>query len=414
MTNQLAASAPDDPPSSGQSVWRNADFILFLTVRTLTSLSFEIVTVAVGWWIYDISRDPFDLGLVGLTQLLPALLLFLVTGAIADRYPRSKIVGIGLFMAALCGVGLLLLSLSADHELLHVFLLMLLLGICRAFFNTAQQAMLPSLVPRDKLARAISVSTTVVKTGVVVGPMAGGLLYGLSPAAAFAVASVFLAGGSVASFLISQSRVVPSVATSRSLLAGLDYIWNHKVLLGAMSLDMVSTLLGGAMALLPVFARDVLHAGPVALGLLRSAYAVGSIATAAYLSWRPLRDHAGLWMLFAVAGFGASTVIFGLSTSVWLSAFALAFMGGIDMINVTIRQIIIQLWTPDEMRGRVSAANSVFVGVSNEAGEFRAGTVAALIGAVPAVVVGGVGAVAAAALWARWFPELRKIRYIDR
>jgi MFS family permease len=412
--------APLEPPTDElrrpepRSLWRNSAFQLFVAVRALTSLAFEIVTVAVGWWVYDISRDPFDLGLIGLTQVMPALTLVLVTGAAADRFPRNWIVGASLFFATFCSMGLLALSAGGDQHLAPIFAAMVLLGCCRAFFSAAQQAMLPNLVARQQLPRAISSTVTIFKLGAVIGPMAGGLLYGLSPAAAFAVASGAFLAASTCAFAIPRIAVAARGDTPRSLLAGLAYIRNQKVLLGAMSLDMVAVLLGGAMALLPVFARDILDAGPFGLGLLRSAFAVGAIATAAYLSWRPVRDNVGRWMFFAVGGFGALTVVFGLSESVWLSTLALAGMGAIDMIGVTIRQTIVQLWTPDEMRGRVSAANSVFISVSNEAGEFRAGTVAALIGTVPAVVIGGIGTLVAAALWARWFPELLKVRHLDR
>ena len=287
-------------------------------------------------------------------------------------------------------------------------------GIARAFFGPASSALVANLVPAEDFANAVAWNSSAWQIAGIVGPVAGGLLYGLAAEAAYAVAALLmLIGGLLVLSIPKPAKRRPNEKpTLETLFAGFRYIWTEKIVLGAISLDLFAVLLSGASALLPVYARDILDLGPWGLGLLRAAPGVGAIGVAIWLAGHSIRDHAGIIMLGFVALFGAFTVVFGVSTLTWLSIFALAMLGATDMVSVYVRETLIQLWTPDELRGRVNAVNGVFVGASNELGEFRAGTMAALIGTVPAVVFGGVGALAVAGIWAWLFPELRKVRHL--
>jgi MFS family permease len=281
--------------------------------------------------------------------------------------------------------------------------------------NPATSSLLPNLVPTDDLASAIALSSSSWQVATIVGPVAGGLLYGLSPETAYATATALFFAAMVFVLLVPRppQKIVPGPTNWSTILAGFRYVWHERIVLGAISLDLFAVLLGGAVALLPAFARDVLDVGPWGLGLLRSASGLGAVGVALYLAYRPIADHAGLIMFVAVAFFGAFTLVFGVSTIVWVSVLMLALAGAADMVSVYVRETLIQLWTPDAVRGRVNAVNMVFIGASNELGEFRAGVVAAFIGVVPAVVIGGVGTIAVAAIWAWLFPELRRARHLD-
>jgi predicted MFS family arabinose efflux permease len=296
-----------------------------------------------------------------------------------------------------------------------VFVVLLSFGIARAFYGPASSSLLPNLVPQSDLSSAIALATSAWQSATIVGPVLGGLLYGISPYAAYGVALALLVVSAFLTLLIPRPQQLSShQATSLSeLLAGFRYVWREKVVFGAISLDLFAVLLGGATALLPVYALDILHAGPEALGMLRAAPGIGAIAMALWLARYPVRDHAGLIMFSFVALFGIFTVIFGFSEIIWLSVIALIFMGATDMVSVYVRETLIQVWTPDALRGRVNAVNNMFVGASNELGEFRAGTVAALIGAKAAVVMGGVGTVMVAGIWSAMFPQLRRARHLD-
>ena len=296
-----------------------------------------------------------------------------------------------------------------------IFAVLGVFGIARAFFGPASASLVANLVPKEIFANAVAWNSSAWQTATIVGPVAGGLLYGLSPEIAYGTATVLMAAGTLLIFSIPkpQQRSSTDKPTVETLFAGIRYIMGEKVVLGAISLDLFAVLLSGAVALLPVYARDILELGPWGLGLLRAAPGVGAILVAIWLAGHPLRDHAGALMFGFVALFGVLTVVFGVSTVPWLSISALALLGAADMISVYVRETLIQLWTPDAVRGRVNAVNMVFVGASNELGEFRAGTMAALIGTVPAVVFGGVGAVAVAGIWAYLFPELRRIRHLQ-
>ena len=393
---------------------RNPGYRLFWVARFLATFSALIVSVGVGWQVYDLTRNPFDLGLVGLIQFAPALLLVLVTGTISDRYNRRVVIFVCQIVEAAVTATLLILTATGSITIGAIFALLVLFGIARAFLGPAAQSLIPNLVQPHEIASAIGWSSSSWQVANILGPVAGGLLYGIAPEAAYGVAVVLVAIAGVLVILIPRppQKTVPERPTWTTLLAGFRYVWQEKIVLGAISLDLFAVLLGGATALLPAYARDILVVGPWGLGLLRGASGMGAIGVAIFLAVRPVRDHAGLIMFAGVAVFGVFTIVFGVSTVVWLSVVALAVMGAADMVSVYIRETLIQLWTPDAVRGRVSAVNMVFIGASNEVGEFRAGTVAALIGVVPAVVIGGVGTVAVAILWMIWFPGLRKARHL--
>jgi MFS family permease len=402
--------------ASHRGAFRHKGFRIFWVSRLATVFATQIVSVAVGWQVYDLTRDPFDLGLVGLVQFLPALLLVLVTGTIADRYNRRIIVALSQGVEGGCALGLMILTSLGWISVGQIFALLALFGVARAFMNPASQSLIPNLVPTKDLASAIALSTSSWQIAVITGPVAGGLLYGLAAEAAYGVALVLYLAALILMILVPKppQKSLTEPATWESVLAGFRYAWGHKVIFGAISLDLFAVLLGGAVALLPAYARDILEVGPWGLGLLRSASGLGAIVVAGFLALRPIRDNAGRMMFVAVAVFGLATILFGISTTVWLSVAALALAGAADMVSVYIRETLIQVQTPDAVRGRVNAVNMTFVGASNELGEFRAGTVAALIGIVPAVVIGGVGTLAIAGIWAYAFPGLRNARYLDR
>lgn len=397
------------------AAFRHRAYSLFFMSRFLTAFATQIVSVSVGWQMYDVTKNAFYLGLIGLFQFLPSLVLVLVTGTVSDRYNRRVIVAICMLVGSFSTALMLAMTLTDSFAPLPVFGVMLLFGLERAFMAPATQSLAPNLIPLEDLSNAVAWNSSSWQAATIIGPVAGGLLYGVSAQAAYSVALALLLISSVLTFMIPK----PAQKTSRekptwaSLLAGFSFIRLEKVVLGAISLDLFAVLLGGATALMPVFARDVLTVGPWGLGLLRSAPGVGAILTALLLASFPIRHSAGMLMFIGVAIFGAGTVVFGLSTSVWLSVGALAVMGAADMISVYVRETLIALWTPDDVRGRVSAVNMVFIGASNELGEFRAGTMASLVGAVPAVVVGGFGTLAVALIWAFSFPKLRQIDSLD-
>jgi MFS family permease len=408
--------APDDAATSRWAAFQNRDFMLYWLSRLASGFAVQIQTVAVGWQVYDITRNPLDLGFVGLSQFAPALLLVLVTGAASDRFRRRTIMTLCLVLEALCAAALLAFTMAGSTQVWLIFVILAGFGTARAFFNPAAQSLLPNLVPTAILGNAIALASANWQLGVIVGPVAGGLLYDVAPEIAYGTTIALLVAAAVLILMVRPQprRVVPEQASWETIVAGFRYIWHEKIVLGAISLDLFAVLLGGATALMPVYARDILHVDASGLGLLRAGPAIGGIAVALYLTTRSIRDHAGMWMFFFVGMFGAFTIVFGLSTTLWLSVAALIVMGGADMVSVYVRETLIQLWTPDDVRGRVNAVNMVFVGASNELGEFRAGVSAWLIGAVPAVVVGGLGTIGVAALWCYWFPELRRARRLDR
>ncbi len=395
---------------SGWAVFGIGDFRLFGAARFLTGLAYQMQAVAIGWFVYDLTHSPLALGLVGLAGFLPAIVCALITGHVADAYDR-RLVGAGAFaLQSVASFGLLACALSGVHVVWPIYALVILVGTARAFANPALQALLPTLVPAAQFSSAIAWNASLWQSASVMGPALGGFLYALGPAVVFGGAGASFA---LASLLTALIRFRPAAVSERppvtwaALSAGIAYIRSQPVVLGAISLDLFTVLLGGATALLPIYAGEVLHVGPLGLGALRSMPAFGAVTMAVLLANYPLRRHAGLRMLRAAAVFGAATVVFGLSTSLPLSMACLFVTGAADMISVYVRQTFVQGETPDAMRGRVSAVNTVFIGASNELGEFESGVLAAAVGAVPAVVVGGAATVGVALLWGKLFPALR-------
>lgn len=395
--------------------FRHASYRRFFTARFLSAFAVQIVSVSVGWQMYEVTGNSFYLGLIGLFQFLPSLLLILVTGTVADRHNRRMIMASCLLVAGLCAAMLLGLTLTGSFVPWLVFLILIIFGIERAFMGPAVQSLAPNLVPADDLPNAIAWNSSSWQMASIMGPVAGGLLYGAGAWIAYSVALALFALSAVLAFSIKkpEQRSPARAVSLESMLAGFRFISQEKIVLGAISLDLFAVLLGGAVALMPIFAKEVLTLGPWGLGLLRAAPGIGAIVVAAFLAFNPIRHHAGMMMFIGVALFGVATVVFGLSETAWISIGALMAMGAADMVSVYVRETLIALWTPDEVRGRVNAVNMVFVGASNELGEFRAGTMAHVIGAVPAVVIGGFGTLAVAVVWALSFPKLRKIDSLD-
>ncbi|MGV3552986.1 MFS transporter [Rhizobium sp.] len=404
-----------NPAEDRFAAFRHRSYQLFFTSRFLAAFATQIISVAVGWQMYDVTKNALYLGLIGLVQFLPSLLLILVTGSVSDRYNRRAIVAICLTISALCAAALLLLTVTGTFSPIPVFIVLVVFGIERAFMGPATQSLAPNLVPEKDLANSFAWNSSSWQTASIVGPVAGGLLYGLGPIVPYSVALAFMVAGALCVFMIPKpaQRTVGEAKSWAYILAGFGFISREKVVLGAISLDLFVVLLSGAVALMPIFASDILALGPVGLGMLRAAPGVGGIAMAIYLATYPIRHSAGVILFIGVAVWGAGTLVFGLSQAPWLSIVALAVMGAGDMISVYVRETLMALWTPDEVRGRVNAVNSVFIGASNELGEFRAGTMAHFIGAVPAVVFGGIGALVVSAAWAGLFPQLRKIDTLE-
>lgn len=397
------------------AAFRHVGYRRYFFSRFLAYFAIQIISVAVGWQIYDLTRDPFDLGLIGLFQFLPSLVLILVTGAAADRYNRRMIMGICMVISTLCATALLLLTVSGLFSPWPVYAILVVFGIERAFLAPASQSLAPNLVPPEDLPNAIAWNSTSWQTAMIVGPVAGGLIYALGAVVPYAVGVCFFLASALMVFAIPRpaTRTQASAQSWETITAGFRYIKAEKVALGAISLDLFAVLLGGAVALMPVFARDILDLGPWGLGLLRAAPGIGAVSMAVWLAAHPIRHRAGFYMFTGVALFGLGTVVFGLSATPWISIAALIVMGAADMISVYVREILITLWTPDELRGRVNAVNMVFIGASNELGEFRAGMMASGFGAVFAVVFGGMGTLLVSGLWALGFPQLRKIDTLD-
>jgi MFS family permease len=403
--------APADS-RAGRVAFTHPDFVLFQTARFLIVAAVEMQAVAVGWQVYDISKRALDLGLVGLAQFLPGILLFLVSGHTSDRFDRRKVLGTCYAGYALCSGLLLFLALRDAHSVRPIYAVLILLGVVRSFNGTASRSILPQLVPDEHFANAVAWNATTFQAATILGPSLGGILYAAvhGPSAVYACAALTAVGAVVSTFRIKtrpqERRREPMTLTT--VFAGLHFIWREKLILGAISLDLFAVLLGGAVALLPVYAREILHTGPWGLGLLRTAPGVGAAVMAVALAHRPLRGRAGPTLLWSVAGFGICTILFGVSTSLVLSLISLIFLGAADMVSVIIRATLVQLRTPDEMRGRVMAVDMVFIGTSNELGQFESGLTAQWFGTVPAVLLGGVGTLVVIAIWAWIFPELRR------
>jgi MFS family permease len=394
---------------------RHRPFVRFWCGRTCAVFAYQMLSVAVGWQMYALTGSALALGLTGLAQFLPSVALLLVVGHVADRYDRRRIVRVCQLLEALAVVLLAALTVVGKVTPAMIYALVIVIGAARAFEFPTVQTLLPSVVSERLLPRAVAASSTAGQLGVVLGPAIGGLLYAADPLLAYGLCAALYVAASVLLGGLTLQRRPPALDedAARSVFAGLAFIRRRKELLGAISLDMFAVLLGGAAALMPIYASDILHTGPWGLGLLRSAPAVGGLGTALWLARHPLRRRAGRKMFIAVAVFGLATIVFGLSTSFALSMGALVVMGTADMVSVVVRQSLFQLGTPDHMRGRVSAANAMFIGASNQLGEFESGVTAAWWGVVPAVVVGGIGTLLVAALFIRLFPQLDRVDRLE-
>jgi MFS family permease len=398
---------------SAVTAFRYPNFRYHMMARFLTTTASEMQSVAVAWQVYGLTHRPLDLGLVGLAQFLPGVLLFLAAGHTADRVPRKRILQSCYAAFSLCSLLLLALSVRGLVAVYPIYLALLFNGIIRAFNGPASQAFLPLVVEEEHFPNAVAWSSSIFQAATILGPGAGGIIYAWtgSPVPVYGCAAIcyLTALLSMSAIHIRTSERPRTIASAGALLSGLRYIWSHKLILAVTSLDLFAVLLGGAVALLPVYAREILKVGASGLGLLRATPGIGAVITAILVAHWPLPRRAGAIMLWCVFGFGVSTVVFGLSRNVAVSLVALALAGSFDMVSVIVRHTMIQLGTPDEMRGRVSAVNTVFIGASNEVGQFESGLTAQWFGTVPAVVLGGVGTIAIVAIWTRLFPVLRRV-----
>jgi MFS family permease len=398
-------------------------FRYFWLARLTSTIGQMAMVIVIGWQVYDIARETMGLkeaalrlGIIGLVQFIPLFLLTLVTGWAADRVDRRWIARASVALELGCAIALALFAWTHATTLVVLYAVAALLGVARAFAGPALGALAPNLVPRKILPRAIALSSIAWQTGAIIGPALGGYLYAAAPFAPYAASALLFAVAFVGLFAIppvTRTKLARGPNPWAQMVEGLRYVRRNKLVLGAISLDLFAVLLGGATAMLPVFARDVLHAGPEGLGHLRAAPAIGATLTALFFSVRPLKHNVGLKMLAAVGVFGAATIVFGLSRWMPLSLACLALLGAADMFSVYVRQSLIQLYTPDQMRGRVGAVSSLFISASNELGEAESGFLGAIIGPVPAVIAGGVGALAVVFLWSWWFPELRLAKTFD-
>ncbi len=396
---------------AGRAAFTHPGFVLFQVARFLIVSAVEMQAVAVGWQVYEITKRPLDLGYVGLAQFLPGILLFPISGHVSDRFERSKVLSACYAGYGVCFALLLVLTERGRPSMTSIYVVLVLIGIVRSFNSTASRAILPQLVPGEHFPNAVAWNASIFQAATILGPSFGGIVYAAShgPSAVYVIALITAIGATLSSF-----RIKPEVKarpreplTLKTVFAGLHYIWEKKLILGAISLDLFAVLLGGAVALLPVYAKEILHTGPWGLGLLRTAPGAGAAVMAVLVAHRPLRGKSGTNLFWGVAGFGIFTILFGLSHSLTLSLIALFLLGASDMISVIIRATLTQLATPDEMRGRVTAVDMIFIGTSNEFGQFESGVTAQWLGTVPAVVLGGVGTLVVIVLWIWWFPELR-------
>lgn len=409
--SSLQSPAPDASADSKWAVLRQRNFACFLAAKLLAALAIQMQSVAIGWQVYAATGSVLDLGWIGLAQFAPFFALILVAGHAADVVDRRRIIVAGYVVDALCAVLLLAYTFSGLTVVWPVFAVLVLFGAARAFMMPASQAILINLVPQADFRHAVALSSSSFHLAVILGPMLGGLLYLVSPAAVYVVVGIALLVAAALMLMTRSSQKLGAggSASLQSVFEGLRFVWSKPVVLGAISLDLFAVLFGGATAMLPAVARDVLHADASALGLLRSATAVGAALTAVALAFYPLTRKVGRWMFGGVAVFGAGTIVFGLSHTLWISVAALAAMGAGDMVSVYIRHILVQLETPDAIRGRVSAVNAVFIGASNELGEFESGVTARWFGLVPSLVVGGLATLGVTAAWMGLFPVLRRM-----
>ncbi|MFL9879755.1 MFS transporter [Herbaspirillum rhizosphaerae] len=396
-----------------EQLLHHRSFCLFWLASVASTIALQMQIVAVGWQVYQLTHSAFDLGIVGLVQFIPSLFLVFIVGHVADRHDRRQVARFSILVEAIAAGLLAAGSIGGWLNKETIFAIVFVIGAGRAFSKPTMSAMLPTLMPPSLLPRAVAGSASATQVAIIVGPALGGFLYVAGPSVVYITSCAMFI---LCSVLVSLIKVEtpPSKrenATLKSVFAGIAYIRSKPAIFGAISLDLFAVLLGGATALLPVYAHDILHTNSVGLGLLRSAPAVGALSVALFLARNPLRGRIGRTMFIAVAIFGCATIVFGLSHSFVVSLLALVVLGASDMISVVVRSTFVQLETPDEMRGRVSAVNSVFIGTSNQLGEFESGLTAAWFGAIPAVLIGGIGTLVVVGLWIRFFPQLY---HVDR
>jgi len=396
---------------AGRAAFTHRGFVLFEIARFLVVAAVEMQAVAVGWQVYEITKRPLDLGYVGLAQFLPGILLFPISGHVSDRFERRHVLSACYAGYAVCFALLLGLAQRGAPSIKSIYVVLVLIGAVRSFNSTASRSILPQLVPQEHFPNAVAWNASIFQAATILGPAFGGIVYAAlrGPSGVYGIAMATAIGATVSSFSIKpEVKARPrEPMTLKTVFAGLHYIWSKKLILGAISLDLFAVLLGGAIALLPVYAREILHTGPWGLGLLRAAPGVGAAMMAVLLAHWPLRGRSGPTLLWAVAGFGVFTIIFGVSRSLTVSLIALLLLGASDMISVIIRATLTQLATPDAMRGRVTAVDMIFIGTSNEFGQFESGVTAQWFGTVPAVILGGIGTLVVIVAWAWLFPELR-------
>jgi MFS family permease len=406
------SGAASGPSGSTRALLSNRNFSLYLAARVLATLGVQMQNVAIGWQVYQATSQLFDLGLIGLAQFAPFVVLVLPAGELADRYDRRNIITGCLALQLLCSLFLVGFSLSLRDSVWPIFAALTLLGVGRAFMMPASQAILINIVPAEEFGRAVALNSSMFHLAVIVGPVLGGFMYLGGPRLVYCAVAVLLAVA-IGMMIFVRSRSAPvgkaPAASLDRVLEGLRFVWSRPIVLGAISLDLFAVLLGGAVALLPAYARDVLHAESTGLGLLRAAPGVGAALTSLVLAARPMQRRVGAWMFGGVAVFGLATLVLGQTSTFTVALIALFLTGAGDMVSVYVRHILVQFETPDAIRGRVSAVNAVFIGASNELGEFESGLVAAWIGLLPAIVVGGLATLAVALIWAWRFPSLSRM-----
>jgi MFS family permease len=401
-------SSPTTP--AADSLLQHRAFVAFWFARITSSFGFQMLSVAVGWQIYAITGRAFDLGLIGLVQFVPSVLLALPAGHVADQFERRRIVLLGQIVEWIAIAVLAGMSLAHGIHEVGILLLVFVIGIAKAFEFPALQSMLPALVPAEILPRAMAVNASAGQAAMIMGPALGGFLYVAGPGVVYVVAAVLYLASVILMSRLRYEQAPPrrEPATLKTVFAGVHFIRRRPDVLGVISLDLFAVLLGGATALLPIFAKDILHTGPWGLGLLRAAPAVGALLMSLWLARHNLQRRVGAIMFASVAGFGVATLVFAVSTTLWLSLIALFALGAFDMVSMVIRGALVQLDTPDDMRGRVSAVNAIFINTSNQLGEFESGMLAAWLGAMNATVLGGVGTLLVVGLWMAMFPTLRR------
>ncbi|MYM86714.1 MFS transporter [Rugamonas sp. FT82W] len=399
------------PSSNGFGVLRHRNFSLYLTARTLATLAVQMQNVAIGWQVYALTHNLFDLGLIGLAQFAPFLLLILIAGHAADRYNRRLLIALAMGAQLLCGLALLAFTVVGLSAVWPVFAVLVLFGSARAFMGPATQAMLVNLVPPERFSQAVALSSSSFHVAVILGPTLGGLFYLAGPKTVYMISSALLLAAVILMCLVKSVKQPSNrePATWHTVLEGLRFVWSKPVVLGAISLDLFAVLFGGATALLPALAHDVLHIGPTGLGLLRTAPGAGAAVCSIALAFFPITRRVGAWMLGGVAVFGAGTLVLGATSTFLVALTALFVMGAGDMISVYVRHLLVQYETPDAIRGRVSAVNSVFIGASNELGEFESGLTAGWMGLTRAVLFGGAATLAVTGIWTVLFPVLSRM-----